>query len=263
LLQTPPTPDLEQRDRRPGADAHADDRSRNDPGPRPGEENQPVPRDFEARRTWQSPKMAANYRLSRHPSRYTRHYKEEAIVSPWLDDLPRGAAILDIPCGTGRWIPTMTGRGFRYFGADISQAMVTEARSITGPPQVAGMLVADLAHLPFPDGTFDAVILWRLLHHVPDTQTRQRLLGEAARVTRNKVILSFHHPLSFTYAAKVVRRELFGFKQGGRGITHWQLTREAAAAGLRVVETRSFCKYASINWFACLQKTGAEAPLVR
>src|SRR5439155_21031351 len=137
LIETPPTHDLDQRERGPIADASSNDQS----------SAQPVPRDFEARRTWQSPKMAANYRLSRHPSRYTRHYKEEAIVSPWLDDLPRGAAVLDIPCGTGRWIPTMTGRGFRYFGADISRAMVAEARSITGPPQVAGMLVADLAHL--------------------------------------------------------------------------------------------------------------------
>lgn len=204
--------------------------------------------------------MAADYRRSRHGSRYTRLYKEEAIVSPWLDDLPRGAAILDVPCGTGRWIPALTGRGFRYVGADISQAMVSEARTITMPPTVSGLLVADLARLPFPDGSFDAVVLWRLLHHVPDSETRQWLLREAARVTRYKVILSFHHPCSFTYVAKVVRRELFGFKQGGRGITHWRLRREAEQSGLRLLETRSFRKFASINWFACLQKAGAPAP---
>ena len=219
----------------------------------------PVAKDFAARRTWQSPKMAADYRRSRHPSRYTRHYKEEAIVSPWLDDLPRGAAVLDVPCGTGRWIPTLAGRGFRYVGADISQAMVGEARTVTGPPAVSGLVVADLAHLPFANESFDAVILWRLLHHVPDSETRGRLLREAARVTRYKVILSFHHPCSFTYVTKVVRRELFGFKQGGRGITHWRLRREAEQSGLSLVETRSFCKYASINWFACLQKATALA----
>jgi hypothetical protein len=74
-----------------------------------------------------------------------------------------------------------------------------------------------------------------------------------------KVILSFHHPCSFTYAAKVVRRELFGFQQGGRGITHWRLRREAAQSGLCLVETRSFLKFASINWFACLHKATASA----
>ena len=162
--------------------------------------------------------------------------------------------MLDVPCGTGRWISTLTGRGFRYTGADVSLAMAREARALTGPPQVRGVLVADLAHLPFADASFDAVIVWRLLHHVPDCETRQVLLGEAARVSRRKVIVSFHHPISFTYAWKVVRRQFFGFRQGGRGITHWQLEREASSAGMHVTNTRSFCKYASINWFACMEK---------
>jgi SAM-dependent methyltransferase len=213
-----------------------------------------VARDFPARANWRSPEMAAAYRRARHPDRYSRFYREEAIVSPWLDDLGRGACVLDVPCGTGRWISTLAGRGFRYTGADVSLAMAREARALTGPPAVGGILVADLAHLPFPDASFEAVVVWRLLHHVPDSQTRQVLLGEAARVSRRKVIVSFHHPISFTYAWKVVRRQFFGFRQGGRGITHWRLQREALSAGMRVVSTRSFCKYASINWFACLEK---------
>ena len=57
----------------------------------------------------------------------------------------------------------------------------------------------------------------------------------------------------------MVRRRFFGFHQGGRAITQWQLRREAESVGLEVVETRSFCKYASINWFACLSKRGAKA----
>jgi ubiquinone/menaquinone biosynthesis C-methylase UbiE len=198
--------------------------------------------------------MAAAYRRARHPNRYSRYFREEAIVIPWLEDLSKGASVLDVPCGTGRWISTMTGRGFRYTGADVSLPMAREAHALTGPPAVRGILVADLAHLPFPDASFDAVIVWRLLHHVPDSETRQALLTEAARVSRRKVIVSFHHPISFTYAWKVVRRQFFGFRQGGRGITHWRLQREALSAGMRVVSTRSFCKYASINWFACLEK---------
>ena len=220
----------------------------------PGSRDEPVAHDFRARRDWQSPEMAAGYRQARHPSRYARHFREEAIFVPWVADLPRGARVLDIPCGTGRWIPTLTGRGFRYVGADISPHMVREARSITGPPPVTGFLVADLARLPFADDAFDAVIVWRLLHHVPDTETRQALLREAARVSRDRVIISFHHPISPAYGWKVVRRTLFGFKQGGRGITHWRLGQEARQSGLRVEETRSFFKYASINWFACLRK---------
>jgi SAM-dependent methyltransferase len=223
----------------------------------PGASPEGEHRHFKARRDWLSPERAKAYRESRRPSQYARYYTEEAIVVPWLEDLPRHARILDVPCGTGRWIPAQTGRGYRYVGADVSPHMVREARQLTGPPAVSGLLVADLAHLPFPDESFDAVVLWRLLHHVPDSPTRKRLLAEAARVSRYKVILSFHHPYSLTYVTKVIRRTLFGFKQGGRGITHWQLKEEAATAGLTVLETRSFWKYASINWFACLAKTSA------
>jgi len=220
----------------------------------------PVPRPFKARADWQSEGRAAAYRLARHPSQFSRYFREEAVVSPWLDDLDKNSRVLDVPCGTGRWIPTLTGRGFRYTGADVSQAMAREARAVTAPPPVLGVLVADLAHLPFPDELFDAVIVWRLLHHVPDSETRRALLAEAARVSRNKVIVSFHHPLSFAYPWKVIRRELFGFRQGGRGITHWRLRREAESSGLELVETRSFWKYASINWFACLRKKREPKP---
>ena len=218
----------------------------------------PEPRHFRARGNWQSAEKAAVYRRARHPTQFSRFFREEAIVSPWLDDLGKEASVLDIPCGTGRWIPTLTGRGFRYTGADVSQAMTREARTATAPPAVQGFVVADLAYLPFPDDSFDAVIIWRLLHHVPDSETRRALLREAARVSRCKVIVSFHHPLSFAYPWKVIRRQFFGFKQGGRGITHWQLKREAEWSGLEIIQTRSFWKYASINWFACLGKRGSD-----
>src|SRR5436853_6318884 len=137
---------------------------------------EPTAGGFRARSDWQSAQRAAAYRQERHPTEFSRFFREEAIMSRWIDDLRRGAAVLDIPCGTGRWIPTLAGRGFRYTGADVSLFMAREARALTGPPTVTGLLVADLAHLPFPDESFDAVIIWRLLHHVPDSETRQAFL---------------------------------------------------------------------------------------
>jgi SAM-dependent methyltransferase len=215
---------------------------------------------YPARQAWLSGERAAAYRISRHPSQYARFFREEAIVAAWLEDLPRGALVLDVPCGTGRWIATVSGRGFRYVGADVSCNMLQEARRLTGPPRVTGFAVAEAEQLPFANDSFDCVILWRLLHHIPDDATRATMLREAARVSRYKVLVSFHHPVSFTYAWKVMRRELFGFKQGGRGITHWRLKREAESSGLEVMVTRSFWKYASINWFACLRKAGVTRP---
>jgi hypothetical protein len=50
---------------------------------------------YPARQTWLSAERAAAYRISRHPSRYGRFFREEAILAAWLDDLPRGALVLE------------------------------------------------------------------------------------------------------------------------------------------------------------------------
>ena len=57
----------------------------------------------------------------------------------------------------------------------------------------------------FADRAFDCVIMWRFLHHIGSATTRQAILREAARVTRRKVLVSFHHPISFTHWRKLVR----------------------------------------------------------
>ena len=202
---------------------------------------------------WQDAADAAAYRRSRTPKKFGRYWREEAILVSWLDGLPRGGRVLDSPCGTGRWIPTLTGRGFRYHGCDVSAAMVAEARSVTSPPAVEEFAVADARRLPYPDDFFDCVIVWRFLHHVADAATREAVLREAARVSRGPVLISFHHVLSWTYFFRFyLRRKLRGFAQDGRGCTANDIRREAARCGLEAAEFRSFGKYRSINWFAKL-----------
>ena len=212
------------------------------------------PHDHPAKQAWQSPEQAALYRRSRDPTRFKRHKLEEKIIGAWLDALPRNALVLDIPCGTGRLLRTITGRGFRYLGADFSLAMINEARRDADDSHVAGFLRADAEHLPLADRSVDCVVIWRLFHHLGNSRIREALLGEAARVSRDRVLISFHHTLSFTAFRKFIQRTLFGRKQHGRPITHWRLEREAGRGGLRLLETRSFGKYRSINWFACLSR---------
>ncbi len=212
------------------------------------------PHDHPAKRAWQSPENAAQYRRSRAPERFKRYYLEEAIIGGWLEGLTEGAVVLDSPCGAGRLVPTLLGRGFRYIGADFSGAMIEQARLEAVGPGVLGFFRADAEHLPVADSSVDCVIIWRLLHHLAQSRTREAMLREAARVTRDRVLVSFHHALSFTALRKFLQRKVLGQKQHGRPITHWRLRREAAGAGLSLVATRSFGKYRSINWFACLTK---------
>jgi ubiquinone/menaquinone biosynthesis C-methylase UbiE len=213
-----------------------------------------------AQQGWQRPEAAAAYRRSRDPSRFHRHHREEAILSAWMQRLPGHAVILDVPCGTGRMVPTVTGRRFRYIGGDISLAMIGEARGAAGSEGALGFVNANAEQLPFADQSVDCVIVWRLLHHIRESSVRVAILREAARVSRLLVFLSFHHPFSFTHWRKVIKRTIVGGIQHGSTITEARLDREAAQCGLRLEETKGFRKFVSINWFACLSKTETPKP---
>ncbi len=215
------------------------------------------PGQYKAKQSWQSPEKAAAYRISRDPSQFTRYDREERIIKSWLADLPAQALVLDVPCGTGRFIPLLTAKGFRYTGADFSRAMIQEAKQMAGERRTVGFTNADVEFLPFRDRVVDCVIIWRFLHHIGNAATRQAILREAARVTRRKVLVSFHHPISFTHWRKQLQQMVLGGEPRGHAVSHWQLQKEGQASGLRLVETKGFRKYVSVNWFACFEKPGS------
>jgi SAM-dependent methyltransferase len=67
--------------------------------------------------------------------------------------LPRGAAVLDAGCGTGRVAVELARRGHRVVGADNDPSMLAVARTHEGPSWVD----ADLVALALPD-PFDLVV---------------------------------------------------------------------------------------------------------
>jgi ubiquinone/menaquinone biosynthesis C-methylase UbiE len=207
----------------------------------------------EVKRRRISEQAARDYVRTRDPRRYRRTGLEETFVRGWLSQLPANAVVFDCPCGTGRFVNTAVALGLRYVGADYSLTMIAEARRVSASRQVAGFCSGDAERLPLKDNSVDCVMLWRLLHHIVNPAVRQQMLREAARVSRGMVLVSFHHPLSFTFARRLVRRFFTGNWEIA-DITHWRLAREASECGLRMVETKSFGKYSSINWFARLQK---------
>ncbi|MBI3853515.1 MAG: class I SAM-dependent methyltransferase [Verrucomicrobia bacterium] len=211
--------------------------------------NQPV----KQRRT--TDEAARNYVQSRDPKRYKRTAEEEGIVRGWLKLLPKNALLFDCPCGVGRFVNTALEMGLRYAGGDVAVPMIQQAMKVSTAQQVIGFAASDAEHLPLGNNSVDCVMLWRLLHHIPDEAVRKRMFREAARVSRGMVLVSFHHPLSFTFLRRLVNR-VFTSDWEISDITHWRLRREAAECGLEVVETKSFGKFVSINWFAYLRKIG-------
>jgi len=113
---------------------------------------------------------------------------EQTYVREWSSHLPAGAVVLDLPVGTGRFLPFYAEHGLRVHGIDISSDMVAEAHRRY--PELAGrfdLLVGDAEHLALPDQSVDCVLCWRLAHLLPG-QTLVRVLREFRRVSRGEIV---------------------------------------------------------------------------
>lgn len=88
-----------------------------------------------------------------------------AIVRRFAEAVPAGGRILDAGSGAGRMIGHLAALGHTQVdGVDLSPAMARQAR-LAHPTN--GVVVADLAELPFPDSRFQAVLAWYSVIHTP------------------------------------------------------------------------------------------------
>lgn len=88
-----------------------------------------------------------------------------------------GMRVLEVGCGTGRWMARLAARGCEVAGLDASAKMLARARDV-----VQGDLQLGVAEdLPWEASTFDAVLLVNALHHFSDPG---RAIDEAARVLK-------------------------------------------------------------------------------
>ena len=104
----------------------------------------------------------------------------ERIIAAFvrLSELPRGARVADLGCGSGVFTELLRQHGFQSVGLDISPKLIEVGRrKYPGLELIEG----DAENLPFESASLDGVLLSGLVHHFPDAR---RLAGEVKRVLR-------------------------------------------------------------------------------
>lgn len=90
--------------------------------------------------------------------------REQRCLENALADVPAGARVLDLPCGTGRLTTFLTARGYQVVAADFSPHMVElatkrclEVLGEAGLKEKVTLTTADVLETEFDDNSFDAV----------------------------------------------------------------------------------------------------------
>jgi ubiquinone/menaquinone biosynthesis C-methylase UbiE len=120
------------------------------------------------------------------PSSYLEADPTSFVAPKNLEFVERRAAgkrLLDYGCATGGYSLALQKRGFTCTAIDVDAPLVERAREAG----VDAHVVRPGEPIPFEDRSFDTVVLFETLEHVPDYAF---VLGEARRVTRNNVVIS-------------------------------------------------------------------------
>ena len=112
---------------------------------------------------------------------------EMATLERLLATLPAGSRLLDLPAGTGRFVPLFEAAGWSWVAGDISLDMLEQLRRRPEVPHKL-LVACDAENLPFPPEAFDFVLSIRFFNLVPDA-VAGRALAEMARVARCGVVI--------------------------------------------------------------------------
>lgn len=123
--------------------------------------------------TWSTdPKDVVRRGYDAVSARYDEAYGAETKYGTLLDELcqriPAGGTVLDLGCGSG--IPvarTLAAAGYRVIGVDISEVQIGRAREHV---PAAEFIQADVTAVAFDAESFDAVVSFYALIHIPLTE---------------------------------------------------------------------------------------------
>ena len=115
---------------------------------------------------------------------------EERVLSPRLPDV-RNKTVLDVGCGTGRWLISLVQREARWgVGIDLSTAMLRCA--VSKSPPGAWLVRADASALPVQRESIDLVLCSFTIGHICSLSRPARELARVARKGADIYVSGLH-----------------------------------------------------------------------
>lgn len=133
---------------------------------------------------------------------------EQGRLEEMLGLLAPASRVLEVGCGTGRFVQRAGALGFDCTGADASPDMLAMARQKCADAGVSAHFeLCEAARLPFRDGQFDAAYSIRLLNQTESVDYALQVIAEILRVVRpgGLVLIEFANAWRPHWGGRAVR----------------------------------------------------------
>lgn len=134
------------------------------------------------------PSVTEKYIVAEHYQRY------HSVL-----ELVKGKKVLDAACGAGYGSALMASKADKVIGIDISDEAIDFAKNNYQDIKNVEYKVASVEKLPFEDNSFDVIVSFETIEHVPEN-IQNSFLGEIKRCLRYDGILVMSSPDKRTYS---------------------------------------------------------------
>lgn len=142
---------------------------------------------------------------------------------------PPGSVFLEVGCGGGFHAMRLARRGYKVKAVDFSDAVLDMAREnvrAAGLEHLIDVGHEDLIDLSYDDHTFDYVLCWGVLMHVPEVERAVEQLSRIIAPGGHLIVHegNVHSPeaIAILAAKRMTRRP--GLRRTPAGVEHWKET---------------------------------------